>query len=127
MAVEVKKTELLEAFLKALFDKGWEMAGQTPIHSYKAASLAYGGGPLVTIGGRQRFVKGDLKMTVGLNTLCLYRKPQNPETIMGQGRMAGRTLYTFRDWPMQNIEIKRIDLEDIPALLKRIESVEGQI
>jgi len=101
--------------------------GETRTESYRTHSIAYGGGPIVTTGGRQRLEKAGLKMTVGLNTLCLFRKPENPETIAGQGRMAGKTLYTFRDWPMQNIPLNCHDPENLPVLLERIESVARQI
>lgn len=123
----MKKQELLGKFIEALLEAGWSLGGHTRIESYRTHSFAFGGGPIVTTGGRQKLEKDGLHMTVGLNTLCIYRKPENPETITGQGRMVGRKIYTFKDWPMQNIEIKRQDLEDIPALLARIESAGGQI
>lgn len=123
----MKKQELLGKLIEALIAIGWCLNGETRIESYRTHSFAYGGGPIVTTGGRQRLEKAGLKMTVGLNTLCLYRKPENPETIVGQGRMAGKALYTFRDWPMQNISLNRHALENIPALLERIESIARQM
>lgn len=119
----MKKQEMLGKFIEALLEVGWTFNGHTKIESYRSHSFAFGGGPIITTGGRQKLEKDGLHMTVGLNTICLYRKPDNPETITGQGRMAGRKLYTFRDWQMQNIEIKRADLEDIPKLLNRIAQI----
>ena len=123
----MKKQELLSKFVEALVSDGWTPNGQTRVESYRTHSFAFGGGPIVTTGGRLKLEKDGVNMTVGLNTVCIYRKPENPETVQGQGRMAGRTLYAFRDWSMQNIEVRRSDLEDIPALLKRIDSAVAQI
>jgi len=123
----LKKLEMLEQLKTALKDNGWVEDGETRVETFRTHSLAFGGGPLIRTGGRSRFNKGDVKLTVGLNTICIYRKPDNPDTVAGRGRMTGRRPFTFYDWPMRNIEIKKKDLEDIPTVLQEIEAAVGQI
>lgn len=116
----MKKRELLERLVETLLRDGWVESGQTRTETYRTHSLAYGGGPLIHAGGRRRFTKEGITLTLGLNTICIYRKPEDPETIAGQGRLAGTRVYTFNDWPMKNIEIQRQALEDLPNLVQEI-------
>ena len=109
----------MEEVIKFLLENGWEEDGTTRLQSFRTHSLAFGGGPVVTLGGRIRLKKGDNKVTVGKRTTCFFRKPDNPETVPGQGRMAGRTMYTFRDWPMTNIPTK--DIETIKSYINKQE------
>ena len=102
-----------------LLEDGWTENGVTQQTSFRLSSFAYGGGPVVNLGGRLRLQKGDWKVTVGKRTTCFYRKPENPETIPGAGRLAGTRVYTFRDWEQTNIPTKDIEgikrfIADIP-------------
>lgn len=99
----------MKAVIDLLLKEGWVENGTTQIFSYRTASRAYGGGSLVTLGGRIRLQKGDWKVTVGKRTTCFYRKPENPETISGAGRLAGTRVYTFRDWEQTNFHTKDIE------------------
>lgn len=103
----------MEKVLELLLQNGWVEDGTTRLQSFRTASLAYGGGSIVTLGGRIRLKNGDWSVTVGKRTTCFYRKPENPETVQGRGRMmAGRKVYTFRDWEQHNIPTKNIgDIE----------------
>ena len=123
----MKKQEMLEQLITALKSNGWDEAGETRVESFRTHSLAFGGGPIVRTGGRSRFVKAGLNMTVGLNTICIYRKPESPETIAGRGRLAGQRVPTFSDWYMSNIPVTKQDLEDIPAMLHVIETITEKI
>ena len=108
----------MKVVIDLLIENGWTDNGVTQSVSYKTASLAYGGGSLVNLGGRIRLQKGDWKVTVGKRTVCFYRKPENPETVIGTGRLAGRRVYTFRDWEQTNIPTK--DLEAIRAFIAQM-------
>jgi len=123
----MEKQELLGKFIEALMAKGWGVNGQTRVESYRTRSFAYGGGQIVTTGGRMRLEKGGIKLTIGLNTICVYRRPENPDTIPGRGRLAGKVVYTFQDWPMRNISITKQQLEDIPELLLEVDKAVDQI
>lgn len=123
----MKKLEMLEQLITALKKNGWGEAGETKVETFRTHSLAFGGGPLVRTGGRRRFNKGEVKMTVGKNTICIYRRPENPETLAGRGRLAGQRVLTFSDWYMTNITVTKQDLEDIPAMLQEIETIAEKI
>lgn len=106
----------MKAVIELLRKDGWTDNGVTQPVEYKTASPAYGSGSLVKLGGRIRLQKGDWRVTVGKRTVCFYRKPENPETVVGTGRLnAGRKVYTFRDWEQTNIPTK--DLEQIKAFI----------
>ncbi len=109
----------MEEVIKLLLENGWEEDGTTMAQSFRTHSFAFGGGPIARVGGRIRLKKGDNKVTVGKRTTCFFRKPENPKTVPGQGRMAGRTMYTFNDWPMTNISTK--DIEQIKEYIKKQE------
>jgi len=123
----LSKQELLGEFIEALMKNGWKLNGQTRTESYRTHSLAFGGGPILTTGGRQRLEKGGIKITIGLNTICIYRRPENPETLEGRGRLAGQRVPTFSDWYMTNISVSKRELADIPAMLQIIEKVAEKI
>ena len=108
----------MEEVIKFLLENGWEEDGTTRLQSYRLSSFAFGGGPIVTLGGRIRLKKGNTKVTVGKRTTCFFKKPENPETVPGRGRMFGRNLYTFRDWEMTNIPTK--DMELIENYVKKV-------
>ena len=106
------------AVVVLLLEDGWAENGVTQQTSFRLSSFAYGGGPIVNLGGRVRLQKGDWKVTVGERTTCFYRKPENPETIAGTCRLAGKQVYTFRDWEQPNIPTK--DVERIKAFISDI-------
>ena len=113
----------MEAVIKLLREQGWIDNGTTQVESYRTASLAYGGGLVIKLGGRVRLWKGLWKVTVGKRTVCFYRKPDNPETLVGTGRLnAGRRVYTFRDWEQTNIPTK--DLDGIRAFIAQNRHIE---
>jgi len=99
---------------------GWEEDGETYSQTYKLITAkSYPlAGALVTTGGKPRFKKADWKIGVGPNTTIIYRKPPNPETIKGAGRMAGRDLLTFKDW--ESYTFKTRDVEAIREKLEQI-------
>jgi len=103
-----------------LLGNGWVENGLTQRTSYRTASFAYGGGSVVSLGGRVRLQRGDYKVTIGERTTCFYRKPENPETIAGAGRLAGKRVYTFRDWEQTNIRTK--DIEQIKKFIVGLET-----
>lgn len=107
----------LIAFLLA---NGWQDDGQTYSETYKIITAkSYPlAGALVTTGGKPRFAKNGWKIGVGVNTTVIYRRPDNPETIKGAGKMAGRDILTFRDWEMYNIKTR--DIEEIKAKLREL-------
>ena len=105
----------MKEVLELLLQNGWVEDGTTRLQSFRTASPAYGGGSVVTLGGRIRLKREDWSVTVGKRTTCFYRKPENPETLQGRGRMAGRKVYTFRDWEQNNMPTKNI--EDIKAFI----------
>jgi len=107
----------MEAVLKLLRERGWAEDGATQSVSYKTASAAYGGGSVVQLDGRTRLQKGQWKVTVGKRTTCFYRRPANPEYVIGTGKSnLGRKVYTFRDWEQVNIPTK--DLVQIVSFLE---------
>lgn len=115
----------MEAVIDLLSKDGWSEDGATENTSFRLSSLAYGGGPVVKLGGRVRLKKNGWKVTVGKRTTCFYRKPENPETIPGTGRLAGRRVCTFKDWeqtniPTKNVEAIRVFLADIPERMARM-------
>lgn len=100
-----------------LVANNWVEDGQTYSERYRlitAKSYPLAGAE-VTTGGKPRFKKGNWKIGVGPNTTVIYRKPGNPETIAGVGRMAGRRILTFHDWEMYNFKTR--DLAQIEAKL----------
>jgi hypothetical protein len=107
--------EVIDLLLK----DGWTEDGATRPNSFRLSSLAYGGGPVVKLGNRVRLRKGSWKVTVGKRTTCFYQKPDNPETMAGIGRLAGKQVYTFKDWRQINIPTK--DVERIKSLLRELE------
>lgn len=112
----MKTTKNRDAVIALLKQDGWLDTGATSMESYRTASPGYGGGSIVTLGGRQRFQNGRWSVTVGERTTCFYRKPEDPESIAGRGRLAGTRVYTFRDWEGENIPTK--DIEAIKAFLE---------
>ncbi len=94
-----------ERVIELLKSMGWQDAGSTPVQSYRTTTIAFPG-PIVTMGGRVRLRKQKWTVTIGERTTIFSLKPDNPETIMGQGRMAGRTLFTFRDWEQYSFKTK---------------------
>lgn len=98
--------------IEMLVRRGFAADGETFSQAYKIVtqqSYPLAGG-LVTTGGKPRFRKGKWKVGVGKITTTIYRKPDHPETVTGQGRMAGRRLMTFRDWETYNIPTKEVEL-----------------
>ena len=105
--------------IELLLKEGWSEKGATQSQSYRSASLAYGGGSLVKLGGRIRLARGQWRVTVGKRTTCFYRKPETPEYVIGTGQTnLGRKVYTFRDWEQTNIPTN--DIERIKAFLGEI-------
>ncbi len=100
------QVDKVEAIVQHLLINGWLLDGSTQEHSYRSHSFAFGGGPIVKTGGRARLKRGDMSISVGKRTLCLYKKPDNPETLPGRGPLAGRNVLTFRDWPMRYVQVK---------------------
>ena len=94
--------------IEYLVANGWEDDGQTHSERYRIITKASYplAGAEVTTGGKPRFRKGDWKIGVGANTTVIYRRPKNPETITGVGRIAGRRVLTFRDWDMFSFNTK---------------------
>lgn len=103
-----------------LVANGWESDGETFSERYrlitkKSYPLA---GAEVTTGGKPRLRKNGWKIGVGARTTVLYRRPENPETITGTDRMAGRRVMTFQDWEMYNFNTREPD--QIKAKLKEL-------
>lgn len=113
------QTELI----KFLLANGWKDDGQTHSETYRiitAKSYPLAGGQ-VTTGGKPRFKKQGWKIGVGVNSTVIYKRPDKPETVKGQGRMAGRNVLTFKDWEMYNIRTREID--QIKAKLDQLKIV----
>jgi len=109
----------MNTVIDLLAANGWFEDGTTHLESYRTASLAYGGGSIVRLGGRIRLKKGDWRVTIGKRTVCFYRKPENPEYVIGTGRLnAGMKVYTFKDWEQTNIATKNV--EGIRAFITQI-------
>ena len=98
----------MENVIELLKEYGFEEAGTTRINSFRTTNIGYGGS-IITLGGRLRYTKGNWIVTVGKRTTCLSLKPDNPESVRGQGRMAGKDIMTYRDWKQVNIPTKDID------------------
>lgn len=97
--------------IKFLIDSGWVAEGYTRSETYKIItqnSYPLAGG-IVTIGGKPRFIKDGWWVAVGVRTTVIYKKPDKPETMKGTGRLAGRDVYTFKDWETYNINTKEVD------------------
>jgi hypothetical protein len=95
--------------IEILKQNGFTEAGATRIQSYRTHSFAFGGGPIVTTGGRLRFTKGNWIVTVGKRTVCFSHRPDNPETMPGRGPLIGKKVMTFRDWEQKNFPTKEIE------------------
>lgn len=107
-----------ERVIELLKSMGWQDAGFTPIQSYRTTTIAFSGS-IVTLGGRVRLRKQKWTVTIGERTTIFSLKPDNPETIKGQGRMAGKTLFTFRDW-----EQYRFNTKDVEGLKLKADEIE---
>lgn len=99
----------MEKVIELLKEYGFNDAGSTRINSFRTTNPGFGGS-VITLGGRLRLTRGNWIATVGKRTTCLSLKPDNPETIQGRGRLAGKDVMTFRDWKQQNIPTKDIDI-----------------
>lgn len=101
------QTELI----RHLIENGWSAEGFTRSETYKIItkdSYPLAGG-IVTTGGKPRFIKDGWWVAVGVRTTVIYKKPDEPETMKGAGRLAGKEIYTFKDWESYNINTKEVD------------------
>lgn len=115
----------MDEVIELLIKNGFAESGATRVQRYQTASFAFGGGSIVTTGGRLRFTKGNWIVTVGKKTTCFSLKPDNPETIPGRGPFIMRRVMTFRDWKQDNFPTKDIEtirkyMQSNPGLLLEI-------
>ena len=115
--------EIVNAIVNHLLDQGWSHDGATRAESYRTHSLAFGGGPIAHTGGRMRLKKGDNKITVGPRTIVVYKKPEEPDIIPDRGRLIGQKVYTFRDWPMRNVQVKSKKAGGAAETIKELDRV----
>jgi hypothetical protein len=108
----------MEEVIELLKQAGFTEAGTTRVQSYRTHSFAFGGGPIVTTGGRLRFTKGNWIVTVGKKTTCFSLKPERPETISGRGQLIGQRVMTFQDWKQDNFPTK--DIEAIRRYIQQL-------
>ena len=65
---------MMENAIKEILEFGFQPDGHTETNSYKIVTAnSYPlPGKIVTTGGRQKFKKGNLKITIGKRTVCMY-------------------------------------------------------
>jgi hypothetical protein len=119
---EIGKTKytVLDLVIMLILSYGFVDDGNTMIETYKIITQnSYPlPGAIVTAGGRKRFKNGEWKVTIGKFTTYFYKIPENPDTVKGQGRLAGKAVMTGRDWITFRFRTK--DMKEIENKLSEL-------